>query len=33
LITGIHPFDNLPDAIIEAGSGENVLKMQIENPA
>lgn len=33
LITGIHPFENLTEAIIEAGSGENVLKMQIENPA
>ena len=33
LITKIHPFDNLPDAIVEAGSGENVLKMQIANPA
>lgn len=29
LITKIHPFDDLPKAIVEAGSGENVLKMQI----
>jgi L-idonate 5-dehydrogenase len=32
LITKIHPFDNLTEAIIEAGSGGEVLKMQIENP-
>ena len=33
LITKIHPFENLTEAIVEAGSGENVLKMQIANPA
>ena len=33
LITKIHSFENLPEAIVEAGSGENVLKMQIANPA
>jgi L-idonate 5-dehydrogenase len=33
LITKIHPFGNLSEAIVEAGSGENVLKMQIANPA
>ena len=33
LITKIHPFENLSEAIVEAGSGENVLKMQIANPA
>jgi L-idonate 5-dehydrogenase len=33
LITGILPFENLTEAILEAGSGENVLKMQIANPA
>jgi L-idonate 5-dehydrogenase len=33
LITKIHPFENLPEAIVEAGAGENVLKMQIANPA
>jgi L-idonate 5-dehydrogenase len=32
LITKIHPFENLAEAIVEAGSGENVLKMQISNP-
>jgi L-idonate 5-dehydrogenase len=33
LITKIMPFDQLGDAIVQAGSGENVLKMQIANPA
>jgi L-idonate 5-dehydrogenase len=29
LITKIHPFENLAEAIVEAGSGGNVLKIQI----
>jgi L-idonate 5-dehydrogenase len=33
LITKIHPFENLAEAIVEAGAGGNVLKMQIANPA
>jgi L-idonate 5-dehydrogenase len=33
LITKVLPFDNLAEAIVEAGSGENILKMQISNPA
>lgn len=33
LITKVMPFEQLADAIVEAGSGENVLKMQISNPA
>jgi len=33
LITGIHPFEKLAEAIVEAGSGSEVLKMQIANPA
>jgi L-idonate 5-dehydrogenase len=33
LITRILPFDQLADAIAQAGSGENILKMQISNPA
>jgi L-idonate 5-dehydrogenase len=32
LITKIHPFENLADAIAEAGAGENIMKMQIANP-
>jgi L-idonate 5-dehydrogenase len=32
LITKIHAFENLAEAIVEADTGENVLKMQIENP-
>jgi threonine dehydrogenase-like Zn-dependent dehydrogenase len=33
LITKIHPFENLAEAVVEAGCGENILKMQISNPA
>jgi L-idonate 5-dehydrogenase len=33
LITGIMPFEDLAEAIQAAGSGQNVLKMQICNPA
>ena len=33
LITKVMPFENLTEAISEAGSGQNVLKMQITNPA
>lgn len=33
LITKIHPFENLAEAIVEAGTGENILKMQIAYPA
>lgn len=33
LITKVRSFEELPEAIVEAGSGENVLKMQIEIPA
>ncbi len=32
LITKIHSFEDLAEAIVEAGAGENILKIQIANP-